>query len=114
VQIGTLRQEDELDQILQVFASVLIEEETLSYICLVNDRKFKYMGISNKRLIFVDPNLLVVIRYMPFNHMIKLKFNLGMWHIESKAQPLAYYGFAAIDRKPVHELFVEFDLPIKY
>ncbi|MCX6402485.1 MAG: hypothetical protein NT032_00850 [Actinobacteria bacterium] len=50
MQIGTLRQEDELDRILQVFTTVLIEEETLRYICLVNDRKFKYMGISTKRI----------------------------------------------------------------
>jgi hypothetical protein len=113
VQIGTLRPEDELDKLLEVFSSVLAEDEILRYLCLVNDRKFKYVGISNMRLIFVDPNELIAIRYMPFNHMIKLKFNLGMWHIESKAQPLAYFGFAAHDRKPVHELFIELGLPIK-
>jgi len=114
VRVGTLRQDVELEKLLDVFASVLNPEEVLHYVCLVNDRKFKYVGISNKRLIFVDPKELIAIRYMPFNHMTKLKFNLGMGHMESKAQPLAYFGFAAHDRKPVHELFIELGLPVKH
>ena len=113
MKIGTLRPLDEIEKLLDVFSAVLSEDESLHYLCLVNVRIFKYVGISNKRLIFVDPNELVAIRYMPYLHMTKLKFNLGMWHIESRAQPLAYFGFAVADRKPVHDLFVELGLPIK-
>ncbi len=114
MQVGTIRPDLDLAELTLELGKNLLPAEQIHYVCLVNDREFKYVGITDQRLIFLHQDTLALLRFMPYQHMTKLKFNLGMWHIESKAQPLAYFGFAHEDRKPVHELFLKLGLPIRH
>lgn len=113
MQVGTIRQDLAIDTLLVELHSNLAENEHMLYLCLVNDRQFKYLAITNIRFIFIDEEELKITRYMSHQHVTKLRFTMGMWHIETKAQPLAYFGFAHKDRIPVLKIFQELKLPIK-
>lgn len=114
MQIGTVLHETNLDELHTSFSKTLFDEEQLHYVCLVNDRNFWYLGITDRRLIFIEPNTLVATRFINFKQIVKLRFNMGMWQVLTQAQPIAFFGFPVIDRKPVLDLFTELGLPIKH
>ncbi len=114
MQIGTVLKETILDDLQTSFNANLFAEEQLHYICLVNDRHFWYLGITDCRLIFVEPNTLIATRFINYKQIVKLRFNMGMWQVLTQAQPIAFFGFPVVDRKPVLQLFTELGLPIKH
>ena len=114
MKIGTHLQETQIKDLEASFSSNLFDGEELHYICLVNDRHFWYIGITDRRLIFVDPSTLVAARFINYKQIVKLRFNMGMWQVLTQAQPIAFFGFPVVDRKPVLDLFTELGLPIKH
>ena len=112
MRVGTIGSDFDVDLLLTSISKVLLKDESFLYVCLVNDKRFRYLAITSTRFIFIDPETLTVTRYMSHQHVTKLRFTMGMWHIETKAQPLTYLGLAKPDRKPVLEAFQQLGLPI--
>ena len=114
MQIGTRLHSTQIEELEASFLTNLFDGELLHYVCLVNDRHFWYLGITDRRLIFIEPNTLVATRFINFKQIVELRFNMGMWQVLTQAQPIAFFGFPVVDRKPVLQLFTELGLPIKH
>lgn len=112
MRVGTIGRDTDPDSLLSEITDALLTDEHFVYVCLVNDKRFRYLAITSMRFIFLDQDTLAVTRFMSHQHVTKLRFTMGMWHIETKAQPLTYLGLAQKDRKPVLEAFQQLGLPI--
>ncbi|MEN9692584.1 MAG: hypothetical protein RLZZ330_228 [Actinomycetota bacterium] len=110
---GKLHHSDDQASLDATLVSVVNQDEELKFIALVNDRRFKYLAITSTRFIFIHPKSFKVLRYMSHKHVTKMRFNMGMWHIETVAQPLTYIGVDHSDREAVLEVFRDLGLPIK-
>lgn len=109
---GKLHHSDDQAKLVATLDEVINHGEDLLFVALVNDRRFKYMAITSTRFIFIHPKSFKVLRYMSHKHVTKMRFNMGMWHIETVAQPLTYLGVDESDREAVLMVFRELGLPV--
>ena len=110
---GKLHHSDDKALLDTTLTSVLSENEEIKFVALVNDRRFKYLAITSTRFIFIHPKSFKVLRYMSHKHVTKMRFNMGMWHIETVAQPLTYLGIDQADRDAVLAVFQQLRLPVR-
>lgn len=110
--IGKMHHTDDQAAITATLNTVIKPNEEIKFVALVNDRRFKYMAITTTRFIFIHPKSFKVLRYMSHKHVTKMRFNMGMWHIETIAQPLTYLGIDEKDRVEIVKVFRELNLPI--